>query len=136
MTKLELKMKNALARTLIMLGGSEHANWTILDAGVVVSKTEAQGVLDEIRDVLKLAMNPEPDQVPASPYGCPACGKTLNIVVTSTGDYRVWCGYGPCQSQAANEGCQSTDLTAAIQTIERNVYAEEGLWNSEGRKGN
>lgn len=49
---------------------------------------------------------------------CPACNKPLAFGKIAENPencegWEIWCGYGPCESQAANEGACGDDLAEA-----------------------
>src|SRR3990167_3479925 len=60
-------------------------------------------------------------------YPCPACGQLLLMEFRpNNGPFRkMWCGAGPCESQAANNGATGLNRLSAYRKIVEAVAKEE-----------
>jgi hypothetical protein len=52
---------------------------------------------------------------------CPACAHPLSVERVAGGDFSVWCGFGPCPSNVANDGAQDRSITGAILVLEAKI---------------
>lgn len=60
-------------------------------------------------------------------YPCPCCGKPMKHCSANSGSfkaYEMWCGHGPCQSYATNNGAVRQTLEECAAAIE-NAYEIE-----------
>lgn len=61
---------------------------------------------------------------------CPCCGRPLStrfeLRQGGLSVCVVWCGYGPCESMAANEGAEGKTFDEAIENLDK-ALEREGL---------
>ena len=53
-----------------------------------------------------------------SDYTCPVCRQPLFKLPAAAGRVLVWCGYGPCKSQAANDGASGLTEQEAFEQLQ------------------
>lgn len=58
-----------------------------------------------------------------SELACPVCGMDLCKAIVPAG-VELWCGFGPCASQAANDGATAATELEAHKILDRNVRIE------------
>ena len=59
-----------------------------------------------------------------SKYACPVCGAALSVQGTAAGAVIVFCGHGPCQSKASNNGAIGRTERQAFEKLARLVDQE------------
>ena len=62
---------------------------------------------------------------------CPCCGMELCKQPVGTNAVELWCGFGPCASEAANEGATSTTELGAFNALGSAVRLERSQREEE-----
>jgi hypothetical protein len=53
-----------------------------------------------------------------STHACPVCKQPLFKLPAAAGRVLLWCGYGPCQSAAANDGASGLTEQEAFEQLQ------------------